>query len=554
MKALLRLVVFLALAAPAALPGAALAAEGPPSCVSFTATPVSIIPGGRSRLEWHTLNSQSGVIIGVGNVIPNGSAYVRPSITSTYTATFTGPGGRTSCSATVGVNTTGSGVDGSGGVGPTAPVEPTPLPEPTPVPQARIVSPSDFKNPDTTGFTLPAVPKTPSPSDFNIPSPSDFNQVGEAAPPKFTSIPMTPLSGGGLVSGLVPQECIPKFSGDKNPLIECDLCAFGQLIQNIINFLIGLSVPVAALLFAVAGILYFSSRGSPEQIIRATKIFKSVLIGFGIILAAYLLVQVIMQSLVNGANFKDWSWNEIKCYATREQKKATNTTNQSFQEFLSSSLPYLTTYVSSLAPSGGGLTCGGLSYDSASGRCRSSDGTLSDPVASVNGPQCTTGGVYSGVIQGCVNRDGEVVPPISTGGTGSYGTARGLCADGNTACSPAALQNLGFNQNQANALSCIAITESSGDPNTPDSRTGACGLYQFTNQTGRSNWQNPTYHGAGCSTAASDCYRVDCQQQTLQIMFNQQGYQPWTGAQNGVPWNPNARACVQQYDPGAINW
>src|SRR3990167_4212191 len=47
--------------------------------------------------------------------------------------------------------------------------------------------------------------------------------------------------------------------------LSCDLCSLGELVQNIINFLLGLSVPIAAGLFAWAGILYFSSRGVPRD-------------------------------------------------------------------------------------------------------------------------------------------------------------------------------------------------------------------------------------------------------------------------------------------------
>ena len=93
-----------------------------------------------------------------------------------------------------------------------------------------------------------------------------------------------------------------------------------------------------------------------------------------------------------------------------------------------------------------------------------------------------------------------------------------LCSDANTACSPAVLQNAGFNQTQAITMSCIAMTESTGNPNSPDSSTGACGLFQITNKTSGSNWQNPKYHTGSCSTASS-CNDPVCNTQTAQIMF-----------------------------------
>src|SRR3989338_5178457 len=52
---------------------------------------------------------------------------------------------------------------------------------------------------------------------------------------------------------------------------NCNFCAFTGLFQSIINFLIGLSIPLSALLFAWAGILYFSSAANPAGIETAKK-------------------------------------------------------------------------------------------------------------------------------------------------------------------------------------------------------------------------------------------------------------------------------------------
>ncbi len=157
----------------------------------------------------------------------------------------------------------------------------------------------------------------------------------------------------------------------------------------------------------------------------------------------------------------------------------------------------------------------------------------------------------------CIPLKGSLNQAPATSGLGAggaqVGTARGLCADGNTACSTAAIQqgaqalNMGLTNAQTAAMSCIAMTESSGRPNTPDSNTGACGTFQITNRPG--NWSNPAFHKGSCSTS-SPCNDAQCNLQTALIMLNQQGYQPWTGKNpNGTYWNPNAVACVQKYDP-----
>ena len=166
--------------------------------------------------------------------------------------------------------------------------------------------------------------------------------------------------------------------------------------------------------------------------------------------------------------------------------------------------------------------------------------TWSNIITSGNQPFCLIqeGSLYklnqaSPGITG-VNANGTVV---STNGSTS------LCSSSNTACSPSVLQAAGFTPAQANAMSCIAVTESSGNPYTPDSSTGACGLFQITNRPG--NWSNPAFHQSPCSTTSS-CNDPVCNTQTAQIMFSKQGYQPWTCS----GCNAKAQSCVAQYDPG----
>jgi hypothetical protein len=147
--------------------------------------------------------------------------------------------------------------------------------------------------------------------------------------------------------------------------------------------------------------------------------------------------------------------------------------------------------------------------------------------------------------------------PIATGGldfirqvTGSLpqvGTARAPCPDSNPGCSIASIMEYGLNEKQASAMSCIAMTESSG-VRTQVSSTGACGLFQITTRPG--NWGNPAYHQGSCSTSTS-CFNAACNLQTAMLLFRERGYQPWTGKNpNGTYWNPNAVACVNRYDPG----
>jgi len=80
-----------------------------PTC-SLSANPSTINLEQKSTLSWTSTNATGGTIApGIGSVGPSGQTTILPSQTTTYTGTFTGPGGATACSTTVTVNS------GSGG-------------------------------------------------------------------------------------------------------------------------------------------------------------------------------------------------------------------------------------------------------------------------------------------------------------------------------------------------------------------------------------------------------------------------------------------------------
>ncbi len=94
--------------------------------------------------------------------------------------------------------------------------------------------------------------------------------------------------------------------------VDCQACNLVRLIQNVIRFIIFVSIPVLGILVAYAGFLYFSSGVSAGNIERARSIFFGALIGFIIMLGAWLIVNLIITSLA-GTGF---TWNRIECGKT----------------------------------------------------------------------------------------------------------------------------------------------------------------------------------------------------------------------------------------------
>lgn len=95
-----------------------------------------------------------------------------------------------------------------------------------------------------------------------------------------------------------------------NACIDPPNCTFNDLItlaQNIINFLILVSIPAAAIAFAWAGFLFMTAKGSESQISQAKGIFVKVLIGFLFVLSGWLIVRTITSVLLDEGAY----WNPL---------------------------------------------------------------------------------------------------------------------------------------------------------------------------------------------------------------------------------------------------
>lgn len=257
---------------------------------------------------------------------------------------------------------------------------------------------------------------------------------------------------------------------------------FMTVINNIIELLITLAIVfVAPLMIAYAGFLYVVNAYDPSGKAKAKGILQNTIIGIVVALAGWLIVDAVMAVL----------------------------------------------YAQGTQISGGTLGVWSSLVTSNDDFCLSQKGAL--PGDGLN--QAVTTGVSAGGSQ--------------------VGRASGPCDDGNAACSVNAIKsgatalNMTLNDTQATIMSCIAMTESHGNPLTPDSNTGACGTFQITNRPG--NWSIQGLHKSPCSTSSS-CNDAQCNLQTALLLYSQRGYQPWTGKNpDGSFWNPNAVACVQKY-------
>ena len=96
------------------------------------------------------------------------------------------------------------------------------------------------------------------------------------------------------------------FAAGADPIVPaecnegtCGLSDLATVVANIINGLIIFSVSVASIMFAYAGFLYITAGGDTGQIKKATGIFKTVAIGFVIIIVAFFGVKELVKLIAN---------------------------------------------------------------------------------------------------------------------------------------------------------------------------------------------------------------------------------------------------------------
>jgi len=81
--------------------------------------------------------------------------------------------------------------------------------------------------------------------------------------------------------------------------VPCDVNKVVELIQRIIEFVLTMVLPIAAIAFAYAGFLVMTSGGDPGKRKRGLQILRSVGTGIIIILAAWLIVVTILKTLID---------------------------------------------------------------------------------------------------------------------------------------------------------------------------------------------------------------------------------------------------------------
>ena len=316
----------------------------------------------------------------------------------------------------------------------------------------------------------------------------------------------------------------------------CQTCHVVSLVNNVVAWLVMILGTIAAILIIVAGVRLVTSGGNTSAMEQAKSSMTNLIIGYLIVLSAWLVLDYGLKALLiqDGAN-SFGVWNTISCVDQPDTKF--NAVKQEDVVWLQPDV--VLQNVQGWIPAGGYGGAGGTGISNAACTMLPGPPGVREYNCTTQISQCRDAGGNPTVTP---SGDRVNCPGISGGGTGTGGN---LPQCNNSYCSVSALMRAGMTSSQANVMSCIAMSESSGNPNTPPynvtnpgSNSSACGLFQVV----RTTW-NLYNVGGSCSDHRTSCQNAVCNTRVTVNILRRNGYNDWTCKD----CNSDAIKCIRRY-------
>ncbi len=94
-------------------------------------------------------------------------------------------------------------------------------------------------------------------------------------------------------SGFIPPECLDDLADN------CGLTQIVQLFANLYNFMLKYLGALALLFFVIGGIMFITSGGSQERVMKARKILTGTTVGLVIVMLSFVIVQQLQKALIS---------------------------------------------------------------------------------------------------------------------------------------------------------------------------------------------------------------------------------------------------------------
>jgi len=111
-----------------------------------------------------------------------------------------------------------------------------------------------------------------------------------------------------LLSTLIVEAALVPCGTSTTP--PCTWCHLMQLIKNVIDFLMYIVIPLAAVMIVVGGIFIMTAGGSTERVSKGREIVTAAIVGLLIALLSWLIIDTIIK-IIAGGSFGPW--NKLSC-------------------------------------------------------------------------------------------------------------------------------------------------------------------------------------------------------------------------------------------------
>ena len=117
----------------------------------------------------------------------------------------------------------------------------------------------------------------------------------------------TPLfiANRSFAAGLVP-------CGGPNEK-DCTWCHLFQVAKNVIDFMLMIIFPLAAIMIVYGGILMMTAGDKPDRFSKGKSVMTAAVIGILIALLSWLILDTVFKILAPGFEGKFGPWNELSC-------------------------------------------------------------------------------------------------------------------------------------------------------------------------------------------------------------------------------------------------
>ncbi len=134
---------------------------------------------------------------------------------------------------------------------------------------------------------------------------------------------------------------VPCGGEDEEP---CQTCHVVQLVNGVVEWLVLILGTIAAIIIVYAGFKLVMSGGNQHAMQDAKELINNMLIGFGIVLAGWLLIDTGMKLLLMDGETPLGVWNQVSCTTQPTLAEQTYTPDM-FEPSLENPNPYVPVYV-----------------------------------------------------------------------------------------------------------------------------------------------------------------------------------------------------------------